>query len=179
MPGHAHDPRFDDEGVAGHGELDVGFVDRAHAAVEDGDLDLFGAQVRHGVGERRNLEVRRGDKTKKITLVTGERPNEDSAQSHTQSAQDDSMLGLALEDLTPRLRQRFRYEGEGRVFIRGVAPGSDADRAGLQPGDIVLQADRQPVRSIDDVRAALKDGKALLYLERESRRFFQPITRSK
>ena len=141
--------------------------------------DLLRAVLRHGVGERLSLEVRRGDKTKKFTLVTGERPSEDGAQSRQQGVQDDSMLGLALEDLTPRLRQRFRYEGDGRVFVNGVAPGSDADRAGLRPGDIILQADRQPVGSVSDVRAALKDGKALLYVERESRRFFQPITRSK
>jgi S1-C subfamily serine protease len=89
------------------------------------------------------------------------------------------MLGLALEELTPRLRERFRYSGDGRVFIRGVAPGSDANRAGLRPGDIILQADRQTVRSVADVLAALKDGKALLYIERDSQRFFQPITRSK
>jgi Do/DeqQ family serine protease len=141
--------------------------------------DLLRAVLRHGVGERLNLEVRRDDKTKKVTLVTGERPSEDGAQSPQQGVEDDSMLGLALEDLTPRLRERFRYEGDGRVFVRGVAPGSDADRAGLRPGDIILQADRQPVGSAGDVRAALKDGKALLYVERQSRRFFQPITRSK
>jgi len=140
--------------------------------------DLLRTVLRHGVGERLHLEVRRGDKTKKITLVTGERPTEDGAQSRKEGVQDDSMLGLALEDLTPRLRERFRYEGDGRVFVRGIAPGSDADRSGLRPGDIILQADRQPVRSISDVRAALKDGKALLYVERDSRRFFQPITRS-
>jgi len=140
--------------------------------------DLLRTVLRHGVDERLTLEVRRGGKTKKVTLVTGERPSEDEAQSRQQGVQDDSMLGLALEELTPRLRERFRYEGDGRVFIRGVAPGSDADRAGLLPGDIILQADRQPVRAIGDVRAALKDGKAVLYVERESRRFFQPITRS-
>jgi serine protease Do len=89
------------------------------------------------------------------------------------------MLGLALEELTPRLRERFRYEGEGQVFVRGVTPGSDADRAGLRPGDILLQADRQPIRSIADLRAALKDGEVLLYVERDSGRFFQPLTRSK
>jgi S1-C subfamily serine protease len=141
--------------------------------------DLLRTVLRHGVGERLSLEVRRGDKTKRITLVTGERPNENGPQSRKEGAQDNSMLGLALEDLTPRLRERFRYEGEGQVFVRGVAPGSDADRAGLRPGDVILQADRKPVRSMGDVRAALKDGKALLYVERDSRRFFQPITRSK
>jgi len=141
--------------------------------------DLLRAVLRHGVGERLDLDVRRGDRAMKITLVTGERPSENGVQSHSQGVEDNGMLGLALENLTPKLRERFRYEGDGRVFVRGVAPGSDADRAGLRPGDIILQADRHPVRSIADVRAALKDGKALLYVERESRRFFQPITRSK
>jgi S1-C subfamily serine protease len=85
---------------------------------------------------------------------------------------------LALEEMTPQLRERFRYQGEGQVFIRGVAPGSDADRAGLQPGDIILEADRRPVRSIADLHAALRDGKALLYIERGSQHFFQALTRS-
>ena len=141
--------------------------------------DLLRTVLRHDVGERIKLDVRRGDAAKKITLVTGERPNEDGAQSRKPDVDDNSMLGLSLENLTPRLRERFRYEGDGQVFVRGVAPGSDADRAGLRPGDIILQADRRPVRSIGDVRTALDDGSALLYLERESRRFFQPITRSK
>ena len=69
--------------------------------------------------------------------------------------------------------------GEGHVFIRSVEPGSEGDRAGLQPGDIILQADRKPVRSTADVRAALQDGKALLYIERDSQRFFKPIARSR
>ncbi|MGB5548806.1 MAG: trypsin-like peptidase domain-containing protein [Polyangiales bacterium] len=141
--------------------------------------DLLRTVLRRGVGERLSLEVRRGEKTKQLALVTGERPSEDGAQSQQQSVQDGAMLGLALEELTPRLRERFRYEGDGRVFIRGVQPGSDADRAGLRPGDIILQADRRAVRAIGDVRSALQDGKALLYIERDSQRFFQPLTRSK
>jgi len=140
--------------------------------------DLLRTVLRHGVGERLSLEVRRGDKIKRMTLVTGERPSDDRAASTGQGAQTGGMLGLRLEALTPNLRERFRYEGEGRVFVRGVEPGSDADRAGLQPGDIILQADRKEVRSIDDVRAALRDGKALFYIERDSQRFFKPITRS-
>lgn len=140
--------------------------------------DLLRAVLRHGVGERLIVEVRRGDQTKKIALVTGQRPTEDGPQAPGPGAQDNGMLGLALEEMTPRLRERFRYQGEGQVFIRGVEPGSDADRAGLQPGDIILEADRRPVRSIADLHAALRDGKALLYIERGSQRFFQALTRS-
>ena len=141
--------------------------------------DLLRTVLRHDVGERLNLEVRRGQKSKRIVVVTGERPSEQSAQSHRQEVEGNAMLGLALEELTPRLRERFRYEGEGRVFVRGVRPGSDADRAGLRPGDIILQADRKAVGGIADVRAALQDGNALLYIERDSQRFFQPLSQSK
>lgn len=140
--------------------------------------DLLRSVLRQGVGERVNLEVRRGGKTRQIAVVTGERPSEDSAQASEQSVEDNGMLGLALEELTARLRARVGYEGEGRVFVRAVKPGSDADRAGLRPGDIILQADRQAVRTIDDVRMALRDGKGLLYIERDSQRFFQPLNRS-
>ena len=114
-----------------------------------------------------------------MTLVTGERPSEDQAQSQNAGQQGGGMLGLRLEELTPSMRQRFRYQGDGHVFVRGVEPGSDADRAGLQPGDIILQADRKPVRTTADVRAALQDGKALLYIERESQRFFKPLARTR
>jgi S1-C subfamily serine protease len=89
------------------------------------------------------------------------------------------MLGLRLEQLTPQLRARLRYEGDGRVVVGAVLPGSDADRAGLQPGDIILQADRKEVASVGDVRTALRDGRALLYIERGGQRFFKPIASSK
>ena len=147
-------------------------------AIREGH-DLLRTVLRHDVGEKVSLDVRRGDKSKKISLVTGERPSENGAKSKAQSTEDSSMLGLALEEMTPRLRDRFGYEGDGMVFVRGVRPGSDADRAGLRPGDIILQADRREVRSIADVRTALKDGEALLYIERESQRFFQPLSQSK
>ncbi|MGB3052251.1 MAG: trypsin-like peptidase domain-containing protein [Polyangiales bacterium] len=140
--------------------------------------DLLRTVLRHGVGERLTLEVRRGEKTKEIAVVTGERPSEDAGRANQQTVEDNGMLGLALEELTAQLRDRVGYEGEGRVFVHAVKPGSDADRAGLRPGDIVLQADRQAVRTIADVRAALRDGKALLYIERDSQRFFQPLSRS-
>jgi S1-C subfamily serine protease len=135
--------------------------------------------LRYGVGERLTLEVLRGDKKRKMSLVTGERPSEDQGRSEAKDQQGGGMLGLKVEELTPQLRQRFGYSGDGRVFVRGVVPGSDADRAGLQPGDIILEADRNPVRSIRDLRTALGDGKALLFIERGSRRFFQPIARSR
>ncbi len=137
--------------------------------------DLLRTVLRHDVGERLTLKVRRGTSTRKVKMVTGERPNENGTQARPKGANDNNTLGLSLQEITPMLRQRFGYEGKGRVFVRAVQPGSEADRGGLQPGDIILQADQREVQSIKDVQLALKDGKALLYVERESRRFFHSI----
>lgn len=141
--------------------------------------DLLRSVLRHGVGERLSLEVLRGKSTKKMNVMTGERPAEGRAQSQTEQPAKSGLLGLSLENITPQMRQRYRYEGDGNVVVAMVEAGSDADRAGLMRGDIILQADRKPVRSVADVRAALQDGKALLYIERESQRFFRPLTRTK
>jgi len=147
-------------------------------AIREGH-DLLRTVLRHEVGERITLKVRRGTKTLKLKVVTGERPSEDGARSNSEGTNEDGMLGLYLQEITPSLRQRTGYEGEGQVFVRKVRPGSDADRAGLQPGDVLLEADQRPVTSTQDVEAALADGKALLYVERDSRRFFQSLTRSR
>ncbi len=53
------------------------------------------------------------------------------------------------------------------------------DTAEIEAGDIILQADRKPVGSVKDVSSALRDGKALLYIERGPQRFFKSIVRTK
>lgn len=40
--------------------------------------------------------------------------------------------------------------------IRGVAPGSDAERAGITPGDVLLGLDRNPATDLAEVRTLLR-----------------------
>jgi len=51
----------------------------------------------------------------------------------------------ALGDFTPQ-----------GMRIRIVAPGTAAERVGLQPGDLLVQIDGRPIRTQNDFRAALK-----------------------
>lgn len=75
--------------------------------------------------------------------------------------------GLGLSDLTPDLRQQLQAPSEvhGAVIER-VQPGSAADDAGLQRGDIVVQVDHKNVDSAsqasDALRSVPKGGDALL-----------------
>jgi serine protease Do len=64
--------------------------------------------------------------------------------------------GLGLGDLTPDLRQQLQAgDGVNGAVIEQVAPGSPADNAGLQRGDVITEVNRRPVHSAADVQKAL------------------------
>ncbi|HEY5892319.1 MAG TPA: DegQ family serine endoprotease [Chthoniobacterales bacterium] len=57
--------------------------------------------------------------------------------------------GVSVADIDPRARQQFDIPAEVRTgaVIVEVAPGSPAAQAGLKPGDVILEINRQPVQS--------------------------------
>jgi len=55
------------------------------------------------------------------------------------------------------------------LVITEVKPGSAADEAGLQPGDLITQINRRPVKNLADYKremAASEKGKSVLFLVR-------------
>jgi serine protease Do len=82
-----------------------------------------------------------------------------------------SNWGLALRDLSPEDRQGRSLGSAEGVLVAGVAPGSPAADADIQPGDLILRVNRTPVRSVDEVRheiAKTAAGKPLLLLVRRA-----------
>jgi serine protease Do len=77
--------------------------------------------------------------------------------------------GLALRDLRPEEReQRNLTAGEG-VLVAGVAAESPASEAGITEGDVILQVNRKPVATVEQVKkesASTPAGKPLLLLVR-------------
>jgi serine protease Do len=99
-----------------------------------------------------------------VTLeAMGKGPHEETAEA----GQNKPRWGLGLADLTPELRQQLQADDNVHgAVIEQVTPGSPADNAGLQPGEIITEVNRQPVNSAADVQKALasvsKDGDALV-----------------
>jgi serine protease Do len=64
--------------------------------------------------------------------------------------------GLGLSDITPELRQQIQAPSDVKgAVVERVLPGSSADNAGLQQGDVIVSVNRQPVQSASDVQQAL------------------------
>ena len=70
-------------------------------------------------------------------------------------------------------------KGQSGAVVADVRPGSAAENAGLQQGDLIQEMDRQPVRSADDLTRivrGLKSGTtAALVVRRQTQTFFVPI----
>lgn len=64
------------------------------------------------------------------------------------------VAGAELSPLEPELAAYFRNVREGLLVLR-VARGSAADRAGLRPGDVIVEADGRPLDSPSQLRARL------------------------
>jgi serine protease Do len=127
------------------------------------------------------LLVWRDGQTSERTVTLGERPaqpgqagqqQQPPQQPPQQTPQETRQtLGLEVQNLTRNLAQRFGYQpGEG-VVVSAVTPEGPADTAGIQPGDLIVSVNRQPVPSIDRfaaaIRGARKSGQALLLIRRE------------
>jgi serine protease Do len=67
-------------------------------------------------------------------------------------------LGLNVAPLTPELASRLHLpEDKQGLVVTGVDPSGPAADAGLQQGDLIEQANRQPLKSVDDLRAAIQN----------------------
>src|SRR5262245_31651500 len=67
--------------------------------------------------------------------------------------------------------------GEG-LLVQDVDPDGRAADAGIRPGDVIHEVNRQPVKSIEDLRAAVKkssDRPALLLIDREGASVFVTV----
>jgi S1-C subfamily serine protease len=64
---------------------------------------------------------------------------------------DTGFLGIYMADLTAGIKNQIGYNGSGGVAVQQVFSGSPADRAGIQPGDVILQADGKSFNNIKDL----------------------------
>jgi serine protease Do len=72
---------------------------------------------------------------------------------------DTGFLGIFMADLTSGIKNQIGYNGDGGVGVQQVFSGSPADQAGIQPGDVILQADGKDYSSIKDLHNYIQSKK--------------------
>lgn len=65
-------------------------------------------------------------------------------------------LGIQAKTLTAQRAKELGVKAEHGVEITEVRPGSLADEVGLERGMVIVEANRKPVRSTDDLRNAVE-----------------------
>ena len=118
-------------------------------------------------GSTEELTILREGKQMTLTVTIGKLTREKlAAQTSSQSAEK---LGLTVQTLTPQLAEQFGVKmGEG-VVVTEVRPGSIAAMAGIEPGTVIMQVDREPVKNAAEFKRAVEkssDDKSILLLLR-------------
>jgi serine protease Do len=111
-----------------------------------------------GPGSNATVVVQRDGSEKSLTVKLDEAAVSKEARGNESSAPDDkAALGVAVAPLTPELAARVNLPKDAKgVIVRQVNPDGRAADAGIQAGDVILEVNRQPVQSVDELKAALR-----------------------
>ncbi|HVN81215.1 MAG TPA: trypsin-like peptidase domain-containing protein, partial [Terriglobia bacterium] len=78
-------------------------------------------------------------------------------------------LGISVQSVTPQQAKDYDVKPDQGVIVTNVQSGSVAEDAGLMRNDLILEVNRQPIRSPQDLRdstSRLKSGQDVVFLVR-------------
>ena len=112
-------------------------------------------------GSKAGLQIIRDGKTQDIEITIGEQPANFSKLAKGGSADTTGLnqFGLSMQNLSPELAERFGYKQDQGVIIKGVEPGSTAALAGLKPGLLIEEVNRQRVHTLQELDTVLRNSK--------------------
>lgn len=129
--------------------------------------DVQFAVLSYKPGDKIPLRLDRNGKELTLQVIARQKEGADvrTAQGGPAQGGDLEKLGLKLED------------GKNGVMVTAVTPGS-VGAAEFRRGDVILEVNRHPVKTVAEVDAAVRDaqGEAVIfYIERRGAKFFVPL----
>ncbi|HZA53415.1 MAG TPA: DegQ family serine endoprotease [Candidatus Udaeobacter sp.] len=130
---------------------------------DSGDLPIIVART--PVDKKVRMKVLRERKEVTLTVAVGELKEEEVVAAVPEKGE----LGMTVQRLTPQIAESLGLDKADGVVVTAVEPGSAADEAGIRRGDVIMEIDRKPIRSLDEYKksvAAIRKGKGVLFLVR-------------
>jgi serine protease Do len=135
-------------------------------------------------GDTAKLDVLRNGETQTISVAVARMPNEQTADAGNQSgSMPQGKVGVALAPLTPDMRSKLDLpDGTKGAVVAQVQPGSPADAAGIQAGDVIIgvgsHAVTSPEEAVKAIHEATRDKDAALALRviRDGQAAFVAVT---
>jgi len=131
------------------------------------------------IGEKANVEVVRDGKEISFVVKIGEMPTLEEEGEYPKEKVFSVQTGLKVEAVTSEVAKELELPHVKGLVITEVIPGSSADDMGLQPGDVILEANRIEMSSVDEWEELinkLEPGDTLLLLVfRSGRTYYVPI----
>lgn len=113
-------------------------------------------------GRTVTLRIWRERSEQELRPTLGEFTPEERAAKRTeetspQPGDEDAELGIAVQPLTAALASQLGISSEAQgLLVVQVDPFGPAEDAGIQRGDVIEEVNQQPVRSVADLRSAVK-----------------------
>lgn len=135
------------------------------------------------IGSKHRMEVVRDGKVMQAELVVQEAPRERSRRDQAEASQNQTatqpLSGVMVDDVTPALARQMDLTANSGIVVTDVEEGSIAEVSGLQPGDVILELNRQPVSNFDAFQRLAEPLKstdlALLLINRQGAVLYIPI----
>ena len=107
------------------------------------------------VGKKTTVTLKREGKTLTRKVTLGKRADENLQASNRQPETREE-LGIEVTTLRPEMARRLGVdENETGVLVTEVRRGSKAGEAGVRPGDLIKEINRQKVEGIQDFQKLL------------------------
>jgi len=134
------------------------------------------------IGSKHRLDLVRDGKTIQVELTVQEAPRDRARKSQAATASGSGahpLSGVVFDDVTPPLARQMDLPVNSGVVVTDIEEGSLAESSGLQPGDVILELNRQPIPNFSAFQRLADPMKssdlALLLVNRQGTILYIPV----
>jgi serine protease Do len=144
------------------------------------DLQSKGSAA--AIGSKHRLDLVREGKMIQVDLTVQEAPRERAKKAQAAAATTTGahpLSGVVFDDVTPPLARQMDLPVSSGVVVTDIEEGSSAESSGLQPGDVILELNRQPIPNFSTFQRLADPMKssdlALLLVNRQGTVLYIPV----